>query len=149
MIVIREGNLFGYEHQAYAHGVNSRGRMDAGIAVDFKRRYPKMFRQYKTACLDGILKPGDIFFYRAENDEPDVYNLVTQRSLKRAREEFLEEAIKKMYIHSKRHDITDIAMPEIGCGLGGIDPVFLKDTINKYFGMSNTYITIYTRHAAH
>jgi len=148
MIIFRKGDLFDFDHQAYAHGVNSRGRMDAGIAVRFKGGYPKMFEEYSSACADGILKPGDIFFYHSD-DKPSVYNLVTQKNLRSADAVFLEQTVQKMYIHSMKNKITDIGMPLIGCGLGGLSVDTLTDILGKYFTYNDTDIILYSHHAAH
>lgn len=142
MIVIRFGDIFKYEHQSLAHGVNALGKMGAGIAVEFRKRYPNMYRRYREKCKKHELKPGDLLFYRFHS-LPDVFNLVTQKNLKAAREEYLEQAVQKLYMKAKKESITDIAMPEIGCGLGGLSPDFLRKTLNKYFNPSNINITVY------
>jgi O-acetyl-ADP-ribose deacetylase (regulator of RNase III) len=117
--------------------------MGAGISVRFKQRYPEMYEQYLGKCRNDSLKPGDIFFYRSEL-KPSVFNLVTQRNLKGAKQEYLEQAVQKMFVKSGQEGITDIAMPEIGCGLGGMDVKSLKDTLSKYFSIGDTDITIYS-----
>jgi O-acetyl-ADP-ribose deacetylase (regulator of RNase III) len=142
MIILKEGNLFGYKHQAYAQGVSSHGKMDRGIAVRFKQKYPDMYSQYVTKCKTDLLKPGDIFFYHSDS-KPHVFNLITQKSLRKAEEPFLEEAVQKMFIEAKKRDITDIAMPEIGCGLGGLDPKTLNRILCNYFAKGNIDISVY------
>lgn len=44
------GDLFDIDLPAIGHGCNSRGSMGAGIAVQFRRRYPDMYREYKRRC---------------------------------------------------------------------------------------------------
>ena len=65
MIIRAEGNLFDYEHQAYAHGVSNLGRMGKGIAATFKELYPEMFQEYRNLCHKKLLEPGQIFFYES------------------------------------------------------------------------------------
>lgn len=144
MIILREGNIFGYEHQALAQGLSSRGRMDKGIAVRFRHRYPEMYAQYAEKCRKNLLKPGDIFFYHSDS-KPHVFNLITQKNLKKAEESFLEAAVQKMFVEAKTRNITDIAMPEIGCGLGSLSIDSLKGNLNLYFGVSDINITVYHR----
>ena len=142
MIILREGNIFNYTHQALAQGVNSMGKMGAGISVKFKQKYPEMYGQYFQKCKDNIIKPGDLFFYSSDS-KPFVFNLVTQKNLKGAKQEYLEQAVQKMFVKSREEGITDIAMPEIGCGRGGLDIKILKDTLNMYFSRGSTNITVY------
>ena len=142
MIILKEGNIFDYEHQSLAQGINLRGKMDAGIAVKFKQKYPEMHELYLDMCRKDLLKPGDIFFYHSDT-KPSVFNLVTQRNLKGAKQEYLEQAVQRMFVKSMEEGITDIAMPEIGCGRGGLSVDCLKKNLNLYFGESNINITIY------
>lgn len=44
------GDLLASSLPAVAHGCNCAGAMGKGIALDFKRRFPKMFTEYKALC---------------------------------------------------------------------------------------------------
>ena len=81
MIVERTGDLFTADCPALGHGVNTLGSMGAGIAVEFRRRWPAMYDAYREECRSGRLQPGGIFVYQA----PDrlIVNLATQRRLDR------------------------------------------------------------------
>lgn len=72
--------IFSHYLMCYAHGCNCAGAMGKGIALQFRRKYPNMYLQYKKLCKDGAFKLGDIFEYRL-NDEY-VYNLGTQKDWK-------------------------------------------------------------------
>ena len=136
--------MFDFNHQAYAQGVSNLGFMGRGIAVDFKNRYPQMFREYKELCRTGKLSPGDIFFYDKDLTLPNVINLVTQDNLLQADKSYLSDSIKKMFVLAKRKNINDIAMPEIGCGLGKLDISDLEDMLQPFIGDSNSTVTIYS-----
>ncbi|MBT7332046.1 phosphatase [Candidatus Woesearchaeota archaeon] len=143
MLLREEGDMFDFNHQAYAQGVSNLGLMGRGIAVDFKNKYPQMFKEYKELCRNGELNPGDLFFYQ-DLVLPDVINLVTQDNLLHANKSYLRESIKKMFVLAKRNDIKDIAMPEIGCGLGKLDFSDLEDMLQPFIGDSNSTVTIYS-----
>ena len=70
------GDLFLSRAQTLPHGVNCRGRMGAGIALDFRRRFPEMFEEYRRRCRQGTLRPGGALLW-TQND-PWVLNLATQ-----------------------------------------------------------------------
>ena len=78
MIVERTGDLFTSDCPALGHGVNTLG---AGIAVEFRRRWPALYEAYREACRSGRLQPGGIFVWQA----PDrlIVNLATQRGVGR------------------------------------------------------------------
>ncbi len=75
MIVERTGDLFSSDCPALGQGVNTFGSMGAGIAVEFRRRWPAMYDAYRAACRTGRLRPGGIFVWEA----PDrlIVNLAT------------------------------------------------------------------------
>ncbi len=143
MIVREKGDLFANQHEAYAHGVSNLGKMGKGIAVKFKKMYPEMFQIYRSLCHEDELKPGDSYFFRADDGRPSVFNLVTQDSLKEAQAVYLEESIEKMYVQARQEDITDIAMPMIGCGLGKLSVDRLIGALNAFARDSYHHVTVY------
>lgn len=125
MISFREGDLFESGLPAIAHGVNCRGVMGAGIATQFKARYPDMFESYRRRCLKGHMMPGDIMAW--QHGQGIVFNLATQdKPGADAQPWMITAAVGHMvaeahYFHRK-YNITEIGMPMIGCGIGGLDP---------------------------
>lgn len=144
MLIHRRGNLFDNYHQAYAHGVNSLGKMDSGIAIQFKKRYMDMYLQYKDLCKRKILTSGDVFFYKPENcNDPSIFNLVTQKDLGFADPLALFSSLEKMFILAKSNDITDIAIPKIGTGHGKLREEALLHAIHPFISSSSIHITLY------
>jgi O-acetyl-ADP-ribose deacetylase (regulator of RNase III) len=116
MLVSRTGDLFSSTCPALAHGVNTLGRMGAGIAVEFRRRWPAMYDAYVAECRSGRLRPGGIFVYQA----PDrlIVNMATQQRVGRgsARLEWVRSAARQV----ARLPLEGLALPRIGAGLGGL-----------------------------
>ena len=133
MILFTEGDLFACDASALAHGVNCRGVMGAGIAVQFRQRHPRMFESYRRRCLRGEMLPGEILPWR----EPGglvVFNLATQdRPGPDAKPWMITAAVGRM-ITEAYHDfkITRVAMPLIGCGIGGLTPDDLITCLHPY-----------------
>ena len=50
MIKYSEGTVFNVGTQAIVNTVNCTGVMGAGIALEFKLRYPDMFNDYESKC---------------------------------------------------------------------------------------------------
>lgn len=141
-IIYKNGNLFSGDHEAYAHGVNTKGVMGRGIAVDFKERYPEMFGVYEERSEDGSLTSGDVLHWRSE-DKPDVFNLVTQDNLKQASPSALEDSIQEMYHSSSDHGIFDIGMPKIGTGYGNLPMNVFEDSLKPFRNSSFRHVTVY------
>lgn len=124
---------------SYAHGCNCAGAMGKGIALQFKRKFHKMYLQYNSMCTSGNFKPGDIFPYEYTPGS-FVYNLATQKHYsirgQLAKLEHIRKSVNKMLMHASAHKVKDIAMPKIGAGLGGLDwedvKIVLEDVIEDY-----------------
>ena len=59
------GDLFLSDTQTLAHGVNCRGRMGAGVAAEFRRIAPEMFKEYRRKCHHGLLQPGELLLWNS------------------------------------------------------------------------------------
>lgn len=116
-----KGDIFNTDGlSAYAHGCNCAGRMDAGIAVAFKKRWPRMFEQYELLCADGRFHLGDVFVWVEGNET--VYNLAIQEHWKKKSQlAALVKALRKMLGLANGAGIDRIGLPRIGSGLGGLD----------------------------
>jgi O-acetyl-ADP-ribose deacetylase (regulator of RNase III) len=117
MMIEMQGNLFHSEAPFIGHGVNCRGKMGSGIAVQFRIRYPEMYEQYKAQCERGIFWPGEVFTWAA----PDVtvLNISSQHEPgANARLDYLVSGLYKALLVADR---KVLAIPRIGCGIGGLD----------------------------
>ena len=52
------GDLFASSAQTLVNTVNCKGVMGAGIAKEFRRRWPRMFKVYRDACRRGDVQIG-------------------------------------------------------------------------------------------
>jgi O-acetyl-ADP-ribose deacetylase (regulator of RNase III) len=117
----RTGDLFTTEAPALAHGVNTQGVM-GGIAAQFAARYGGLERDYDYHCFRGGFLPGDIYVWEGTVPlEPTIYNLATQDAPgPNARIEWVAFALANMATDLRDRRITRVAMPRIGCGIGGL-----------------------------
>lgn len=121
MIRFRQGGLFASGLPALAHGVNCKGVMGAGIAREFRARWPGMYESYRRRCLRGEMLPGEIQPWE-DPDGPVIYNLATQQDPGPCAQPWMITAAAGQMITRARHDfgITEIGLPMIGCGIGGL-----------------------------
>ena len=134
LIISENTNLWSIDADAYAQGCNMKGKMGHGIAVQFKQRYPQMYKEYVKHCdeLTAPLTPGGFFFWPAEHNVAAVYNLFTQvYPGKDGRLEACRDAFNGMLNHAVQHSIATIAMPAIGCGLAGLRWKDVKFILNE------------------
>ena len=60
---VNDRNILNSDATALVNGVDSLGRMGAGLAAQFRLLYPAMFEQYRELCASGTLEPGDVQTY--------------------------------------------------------------------------------------
>src|SRR5262249_26308877 len=134
------GDLFAnrFKAQALAHGCNCEGSMGAGIATQFRGRYPEMCEEYRRRCKASprAFNLGDAFLWKADNDKPSVFNLGTQEGVFRAKASYeaIENALKSMLEQADREHIGSIAMPRVGAGYGGLSWKKVRQIIEGVFG---------------
>ena len=117
---LKEGDIFSLKGvSSYAHGCNCAGAMGKGIALQFRNRYPAMYKEYKLLCQCGRFNPGDVFDFNY--GEGYVYNLATQVSWRtQAKIEYIRKALNMMCKLAVSQNVKSIALPAIGAGLGGL-----------------------------
>lgn len=132
MITWTEGDLFACGIPAIAHGCNCQGIMGAGIAAQFRQRWPGMYESYRRRCIKGEFIPGDVMPWK--HREGVVFNLATQPDPgPSARPWMITAAVGRMITEARHdHGIRVIAMPMIGCGLGGLEPGQLHAALAPY-----------------
>jgi O-acetyl-ADP-ribose deacetylase (regulator of RNase III) len=140
------GDLFESHAECLVNAVNTVGVMGAGIAADFKRRYPSMFESYKTQCENGQLKIGTLMFYKPKNDTDKVVCLFPTKEhwANPSRTEYIEAGLRAFVRFHKEWNIRSIAFPKLGCGLGGLDWEYeVKPLMEKYLTGLDVEIQIY------
>ena len=57
MLELTEGNLLDAQADALVNTVNTEGVMGKGIALQFSKKFPEMFEEYRRACKAGEVQP--------------------------------------------------------------------------------------------
>ncbi len=112
-------SLFDVPAQSLVNSINCVSIMGAGVALEFKKRYPKMFEDYKIKCKEGKIKPGDCYVYKDDYTGIYILGLAVKNSWKYwASKEWIEMCIKSLKLTLLENDIKSVSMPLIG-GLNG------------------------------
>lgn len=121
-MLVEEGNLFEMDAPAFGQGVNVRGVMGAGIAAGFRNAYPDMYREYQVRCSTGELSPGGVFTWLDEESGCYIFNMASQDGPgPNARLEWLASSAARALNTADELGIPYIAIPQIGCGIGGLE----------------------------
>lgn len=121
MIKVLIGNMFESQAQTLVNTVNCVGVMGKGIAKEFKKRFPEMFRDYSERCKRGEVKPGVPYLY-TDLLGNSIINFPTKDHWRSPSK--LEDVIRGLDIFAdKYHEwgIKSVAFPPLGCGSGGLE----------------------------
>lgn len=123
---IVHGNLFTSGHQTLVNPVNCVGVMGAGLALEFKLRYPEMFDRYATLCRRGQMEIGKLWLYTDANaafkGKKRVLNFPTKKHWRwPSKMEYLDIGLRKFMETYHERQITSAAFPLLGAQNGGLD----------------------------
>ncbi len=124
MIIFKTGNLLTEDVEAIVNTVNCVGIMGRGIALQFKKRFPENFKVYAAACKKKAILPGKMFVYKTDSliNPKYIISFPTKRHWRGAsRMEDIENGLQDLVKVIKDLKIQSIALPPLGCGLGGLD----------------------------
>ncbi len=136
MIELVRGNLLNADVEALVNTVNTQGYMGKGIALQFKKAFPENFKAYARACRRGEVQPGKMFvFDRGMMASPRyIINFPTKRHWReKSRLEDIEAGLKSLVEEVKQRKIKSIAIPPLGCGLGGLEWSVVRPMIETAF----------------
>ena len=123
MIRFVQGNMFEANVEALVNTVNTVGVMGKGIALQFSRAYPEIVKPYKDACESGELAIGKVFTVKLSmlDGLKYVINFPTKKDWKsNSKIEFVDGGLQSLVEEIRRLGIKSIAIPPLGCGLGGL-----------------------------
>lgn len=118
MVNRKWGDMLAHEHECYVNTINCVGAMGAGIALEFKKKYPTMYDRYRRACEMQIIAPGDAWVYRTNN----LYVIglaVKYHYRNRIRVSWAKMAVRNFVNKLSKTQVKDVALPRIGSANGG------------------------------
>jgi O-acetyl-ADP-ribose deacetylase (regulator of RNase III) len=120
-VVDASGDMFTYNVGALVNPVNTVGIMGGGLALLFARKFPAMLGNYQRACASGALAIGTVHVWTAA-DGQRVVNLPTKRHWKApSKLEDVSSGVKALSEALGRMEVRSVAIPALGCGLGGLE----------------------------
>lgn len=133
MIRYVRGNLFESKAEALVNTVNCVGIMGKGIAYQFRRAYPAMFKDYERRCRLGEIKLGQVTDY-IENGRR-IINFPTKGHWKSASKlQDISEGLIALKDLLLRNHIRSVALPPLGCGNGGLSWPLVRQEVDRILG---------------
>ena len=124
MIQFKHGDILQADAEALVNTVNCVGVMGRGIALQFRKAFPENFKVYKAACARKELEPGRMLVHNLSRlvNPRYIINFPTKRHWKgKSRLEDIEAGLAALVGEVSKRGIRSVALPPLGCGLGGLD----------------------------
>ena len=133
MIEIGKGSIFDYSVDALVNPVNCVGVAGAGLAKKFREKYPENQKQYVWECHQGIMRPGHLGITHVGIGLPKyIINFPTKIDWREdAKIKHIEAGLEVLERAISWFDIISIAIPALGCGLGGLSWLGVKPLIEE------------------
>ncbi len=153
MIEVKKGSLFESGCEAIVNAVNCVGVMGGGLALEFKKRYPKMFVEYRDICNANGLKPGLLHHWKDPETGVWVINFPTKIDWLPASEySYVDQGLHTLNDLMKTLSLKSIALPALGCGLGNLSFVRVLDLIKTHHELhkwEDINVLVYEPHGAY
>lgn len=122
IIEVGAGDLFTSAAEALINPVNTEGTMGAGLALKFRERYPAMCQEYIEVCKRRMLEVGTLHWWHTGETNPKfVVNFPTKRLWREpSRLEWIDAGLETLCAQVKARNVESLALPALGCGLGGL-----------------------------
>jgi O-acetyl-ADP-ribose deacetylase (regulator of RNase III) len=124
MIELTQGDILKADAEALVNTVNCVGIMGRGIALQFRKTFPANFKAYEAACKAHQVQPGKMFVYDLNclYNPRFIVNFPTKRHWKgKSRIEDIKSGLADLIDVVQQQQIRSIAVPPLGCGLGGLN----------------------------
>jgi O-acetyl-ADP-ribose deacetylase (regulator of RNase III) len=160
-ITLVQGDMFFSQMQTLTISVNTVGIMGKGLASRAKYQFPDVYIVYQDACRSKKIKPGKPYLYKREapmdNQLADETILLENLNSTRwfllfptkrhwrddSRIEDIEAGLKWLQEHYQREGIKSLAVPALGCGLGGLEWHDVGPLMCKYLSVIDISVGIY------
>lgn len=146
MIEIIKGDILKQNTEALVNTVNCVGVMGRGIALAVKNAYPENYRLYKEACENKEVTIGRMYVYVAGDifEKKYIINFPTKLHWKgKSKIEYIKSGLADLVRVINEYCISSIAIPPLGCGLGGLDWKVVRPVIeNALKDLSNIEVKI-------
>ncbi|XP_060866248.1 uncharacterized protein LOC132941983 [Metopolophium dirhodum] len=130
-------NIFNLSKEySLAHCVAEDLRMGAGIAVDFKRIFGGV-----GTLIDQKLKIGNVGIVK-RNNQYAFYIVTKKYSNGKPTMKTMETALCSLLNIMKKHNLTKLGIPKIGCGLDNLDWCDIRSLIIDTFSGSSIHVTV-------
>ena len=131
---LKKGDIFKTNAEVLVNPVNAVGVSGRGLALAFKLRYYSNYCAYRDHATKGRMQAGDIFPVRIGGNPAWIVNVATKAHWKEPSQiQWISNGISNLVQWCEQNDIENVAIPPLGCGLGGLDFAQVLPLLTKAF----------------
>ena len=147
MLKYTTGDILTADTCALVNTVNCVGVMGRGIALQFKNKFPDNFQYYSKACKQQAVVLGTMLVYNTGNlfNPKYIINFPTKNHWRNASHvEDIITGLNDLARVIQKLQLKSIAIPPLGCGLGGLEWQLVKSKITQILGkLPNVRIVLF------
>jgi len=127
--ILKEGSIFDVPCTILVNPVNCVGVMGGGLALEFKKRYPNMYKIYQEDCKYNNIAIGKCSMFIVDNNLT-IINFPTKLHWKNpSKYYYIAFGLRSLHSMLAEGDIVNI--PALGCGLGGLKFEIVKELVEE------------------
>lgn len=143
MVKVLIGDLFESKAQTLVNTVNCVGVMGKGVALEFKRRFPDLFKDYAHRCEAKSVQPGVPYLY-SDLLGTQIVNFPTKDHWRSpSRLEDVVNGLDAFAAKCQEWGIKSVAFPPLGCGNGGLSWKMVGPLMFKKLSQLDLEVEIY------
>jgi O-acetyl-ADP-ribose deacetylase (regulator of RNase III) len=147
------GDILLTNAKAIAHGVAPHDHFDSGLALELRKNYPSMYKDFRHYCKVFNPKPGGVWTWSGVGGVR-IICLTTQDPAPtsnshpgRATVSNVGHSLKELAKVVKKKNIESLAIPRIATGVGGLDWEDIQPLIKEHLGDLGINVFVYTTFA--
>jgi O-acetyl-ADP-ribose deacetylase (regulator of RNase III) len=134
MLTVTKGSIFDSGCEVLVNPVNCVGVMGAGLAKQFRDRYPGLEAQYRLGCKTGDVAIGRVQLVNMGPYGPVIANFPTKMDWRvPSTLAYVERGLTSLVPMLMVGGYKSVAIPALGCGLGGLEFNDVQRLIEKAF----------------
>ena len=140
MIHELSGDILFSGAKAIAHGVAPNDDFHQGLALQLRERMPALYKDFRHVCQTQHPKSGTLWTWMS-SDGRFIVNLFTQEGAYdhgskpgHATLNHINHSLHALRNFVIKEKVSSLALPRLGCGVGGLDWAEVKPLIEKQLG---------------
>ena len=150
MIKEVSGDILLSNAELTAHGVAPNDHMDQGLALELRKQWPAMFKDFRHLHKSSHPKSGSLWFWGGPGGTR-IANLFTQEEAEskgglpgQATVSNVRHCMKELRKLIEEEQVKSVALPRLATGVGRLDWDDVRPLIDEYLGDLDVDVIVYS-----